>query len=285
MRLKTKYEIGEIPHNEHPCPQSMRKNWLCLNGEWNFYKENKQGEKSYDGKIIVPFSPETLNSGIKEGFVLNSGEKLVYKRTVQVGKELLLGRTLLHFGAVDSECKVYLNGALVGSHVGGFTAFTINVSDVLQEGENDLTVVCTDEGTRNGGARGKQSDTPGGIWYTPQSGIWQTVWLESMPKAHIGNFRITPNAKEKTVTVALDNGGEAEIAVFDGDAEILREKFKGVVTLAYDFELWSPEYPKLYDFVLTNGAGDEVPAYLPCPEPFWLCPGCSSPSCGCILLR
>ena len=262
MRLKTKYEIGKIPHNEHPCPQSMRKNWLCLNGGWDFYKENKQGEKSYEGKIIVPFSPETLNSGIEEGFTLNIGEKLVYHRKVQLGKELLLGCTLLHFGAVDSECKVYLNDALVGSHVGGFTAFTVNVSDVLLEGENDLTVVCTDEGTRNGGARGKQSDTPGGIWYTPQSGIWQTVWLESMPKVNIGNFRITPNAREKTVAVSLDNGSEAEIAVFDGETEILREKFKGMVTLAYDFELWSPEHPKLYDFVLTNGAGDEVRSYF-----------------------
>ena len=122
MRLKTKYEIGEIPHSEHPCPQSMRKNWLCLNGEWDFYKENSNGEKSYEGKIIVPFSPETLLSGIEEGFVLNSGEKLVYSRKIVVGRELLLGRTLLHFGAVDSECKVYCNGTMVGCHTGGFTA-------------------------------------------------------------------------------------------------------------------------------------------------------------------
>ncbi|MBO5737189.1 MAG: glycoside hydrolase family 2, partial [Clostridia bacterium] len=262
MTLKTKYEIGEIPHMEHPCPQSMRKNWLCLNGEWDFYKENTQGEKSYEGKIIVPFSPETLNSGIEEGFTLNSGEKIVYKRVVNVGQNLLLGRTLLHFGAVDSECTVYCNGALVGRHVGGFTAFAFDVSEALKEGDNELVVICTDEGTRNHGARGKQSDTRGGIWYTPQSGIWQTVWLESMPKANIGIFRITPDAKAKTVAITLENGGEAEIVVFDGGNEILREKFKGVVTLAYDFELWSHENPKLYDFVLTNEAGDEVRSYF-----------------------
>lgn len=262
MRLKTAYEIGEIPHNEHPCPQSMRKNWLCLNGKWEFYKETAAGEKTYEGTILVPFSPETLNSGVEEGFTLNSGEKLVYKRTVFVGKELLLGCTLLHFGAVDSECKVYLNGKKVGCHTGGFTAFSINVSDTLKEGENELTVICTDEGTRNGGARGKQSDTRGGIWYTPQSGIWQTVWLESMPKENIGVFRITPNAKEKTVGVTLLNGSEATITVYDNGREILREKFKGVVTLAYDFELWSPENPKLYDFTLTNEAGDEVQSYF-----------------------
>ena len=262
MRLKTKYEIGEIPHKEHPCPQSMRKSWLCLNGEWDFYKENKQGEKSHEGKIVVPFSPETLRSGVEESFTLNTGEKIVYKRTVEVGQDLLRGCTLLHFGAVDSECKVFWNGAQVGCHVGGFTAFTVNLSDVIKAGENELVVVCADEGTRNNGARGKQNDKRGGIWYTPQSGIWQTVWLESMPKANIGVFRITPDAKEKTVLITLENGSEAEITVFDGEKEILHEKFKGVVTLAYDFELWSPENPKLYDFVLTNEAGDEVRSYF-----------------------
>ncbi|MBQ4053377.1 MAG: glycoside hydrolase family 2, partial [Clostridia bacterium] len=232
------------------------------NGEWDFYKENTAGEKSYEGKIVVPFSPETLNSGIEEGFTLNSGEKIVYKRTVVIGKELLLGCTLLHFGAVDSECKVYINGEKAGGHVGGFTAFTVNLTDFIREGENEIVVVCTDEGTRNGGARGKQSDKRGGIWYTPQSGIWQTVWLESMPKKNIGVFRITPDAKERTVAVTLENGGEAEITVFDGEKEIIKEKFKGVVSLAYDFDLWSPENPKLYDFILTNEAGDEVRSYF-----------------------
>jgi len=262
MQLKTNYNIGEIPHSEHPCPQSMRKNWLCLNGKWDFYKENEAGEKSYEGGIIVPFSPETLHSGIAEDFVLNSGEKLVYKRLVTIDKNLLLGCTLLHFGAVDSECKVYVNGTQVGCHVGGFTAFSINVSDVLKEGENELTVICTDEGTRNSGARGKQSDERGGIWYTPQSGIWQTVWLESMPQKHIGSFRITPNAREKTVTIELERDGEAEIIVFDGEKEIIRETMKGSVALSYDFELWSPEKPKLYDFILRNDTGDEVRSYF-----------------------
>ena len=262
MRLKTSYNIGEIPHSEHPCPQSMRKNWLCLNGKWAFHKETATGEKSCEGEIVVPFSPETINSGVAEGFVLNSGEKLVYKRLVTIGKDLLLGCTLLHFGAVDSECKVYVNGTLAGCHAGGFTAFTINVSDVLKEGGNELTVICTDEGTRNHGARGKQSDKRGGIWYTPQSGIWQTVWLESMPKKHIEGFRITPDAREKTVTIALERENDAEIVVFDGEREIIREKFKGSVTLSYDFELWSPENPKLYDFILRNEEGDEVRSYF-----------------------
>ena len=262
MRLKTKYNIGEIPHSEHPCPQSMRKNWLCLNGEWDFYKEDTEGGKSYEGKILVPFSPETLRSGIAEDFSLKSGEKIVYHRVINVGEDLLLGCTLLHFGGVDSECKVYLNGEKVGGHVGGFTAFTLNVSDCIKAGENTLTVVCTDEGTRNGGARGKQSDKRGGIWYTPQSGIWQTVWLESMPQKHIEGFRITPNAREKTVKIDLARAETAEITVFDGDKTIIRQAFHGGITLSYDFELWSPENPKLYPFTLRNEAGDEVQSYF-----------------------
>lgn len=262
MRLKTAYEIGAIPHSEHPAPQAMRESWLCLNGEWNFYKENLEGTKSFEGKILVPFSPETVNSGIAEDFVLNSGEKLVYAREITLAKEFLRGRILLHFGAVDSECEVFVNGCKVGEHRGGFTAFVLDVTEAVTEGNNLLRVICTDEGTRNHGARGKQSDKRGGIWYTPQSGIWQTVWMESMPKEHIGAFTVTPNVEKGTVTIANAGDFVTEITVFDEGKEIIREKFLGVVTLAYDFTLWTPENPKLYDFVLRNIHGDVVHSYF-----------------------
>ena len=262
MRLKSRYEIGEIPHSEHPCPQSMREDWLCLNGEWDFYKETVTGEKEYEGRILVPFSPETLNSGVADGFVLKSGERLVYTRRITLGKALLQGCTLLHFGAVDSECEVFVNGQKAGGHRGGFTAFTLNVTDFLKKGENEFKVVCTDEATRNSGARGKQNDKRGGIWYTPQSGIWQTVWLESMPEKHIGNFKITPDARTKTVKINADCAEEVKIAVFDGKKEILRDRFRGTMTLFYDFELWSPENPKLYDFELIHPSGDRVRSYF-----------------------
>ena len=262
MRLKTAYEIGAIPHSEHPAPQAMRESWLCLNGEWNFYKENLEGTKSFEGKILVPFSPETVNSGIAEDFVLNSGEKLVYTREITLAKEFLRGRILLHFGAVDSECEVFVNGCKVGEHRGGFTAFVLDVTESVTEGNNLLRVICTDEGTRNHGARGKQSDKRGGIWYTPQSGIWQTVWMESMPKEHIGAFTVTPNVEKGTVTIANAGDFVTEITVFDDGKEIIREKFLGVVTLTYDFTLWTPENPKLYDFVLRNIHGDVVHSYF-----------------------
>ncbi len=261
MRLKTKYEVGGIPLNEHPFPQAKRENWLCLNGKWEFCKRNANGEKVYSGEILVPFSPETLNSGIEEGFVLKSGETLVYTRKARIGSDLLLGKTLLHFGAVDSECIVYVNGKEVGEHKGGFTAFSLDISECIVEGENTFEIVCMDEATHNNDARGKQSDTRGGIWYTPQSGIWQTVWVESMPKKYISNIKILPDATNKSVTISSE-GGETEIIVYDGNEEIIREKYNEEITLTYDFALWSPESPKLYDFVLKNEAGDCVRSYF-----------------------
>ena len=262
MKLKTAYEIGAIPHSEHPRPQACRKDWLCLNGYWDFYKCDEKGERSYEGEILVPFSPETLNSGILDGFQLKSGEKLVYSRKIELTQNLLQGITILHFDGVDEECEVFLNGEKVGAHKGGYTAFSMDVAHALKVGDNTLTVVCKDEGTRNGGARGKQSDKRGGIWYTPQSGIWQTVWLESMPRERIGNFTITPDTEKKRITISSVGEFHTQITVFDGDKEIIREKFKDEIVLCYDFELWSPEKPKLYDFVLKNEAGDEVRSYF-----------------------
>ena len=261
MRLKSKYEVGEIPHNVHPCPQAERQAWLCLNGAWEFYREKVDGTKTHEGKILVPFSPETLLSGI-EDFVLETGEKLVYTRNINVDKGLLLGKTLLRFGAVDSECTVFVNGENVGGHIGGFTAFALDVTKTLREGENEIKVVCTDEATRNHGLRGKQSDKRGGIWYTAQSGIWQTVWLESMPTDCICGLKITPNVSEKTVHICSQSESEQEIVVYDDGKEILRQAYQKEITLRYDFALWSPENPKLYEMVITNGAGDKVRSYF-----------------------
>ncbi|MBQ8885068.1 MAG: glycoside hydrolase family 2 [Clostridia bacterium] len=265
--------MGEIPHAEHPCPQAMRKNWLCLNGKWSFCKIDANGEPAFEGEILVPFSPESLLSGVGEKFRLKSGETLLYERTVLFDRAFLLGVTLLHFGAVDYECEVYINGEKAGGHRGGYTPFAVDISPFARMGENEIKIVCTDEGTRNGGARGKQSDKHGGIWYTPQSGIWQTVWLESMPKRHIEPFKIFTDAAAKTVKITHlpppseefeleTDSPENEITVFDNGVEILRAKYRDEIVFSYDFELWSPEHPKLYDFIITNAAGDEVRSYF-----------------------
>ena len=193
MRLRSNYLVEEIPHSEHPCPQRMRKDWVCLNGAWDFYKQMARGKRENESTILVPFSPESLLGGLDENFCLKSGEMLVYSRKFTVAESWLSGVTKLHFGAVDSECSVLVNGESAGAHTGGYTAFSLDITHLLHAGENELVVYCKDEGTRNGDARGKQSDKRGGIWYTAQSGIWQTVWLENMPKRHIENLKITPS--------------------------------------------------------------------------------------------
>ena len=263
MKLRSRYTVGEIPHSEHPCPQRMRKDWACLNGAWDFYKQTALGKREHESTILVPFSPESLLSGLGEDFCLKSGEMLVYSRKFTVAERWLGGVTKLHFGAVDSECSVLVNGESAGAHTGGYTAFSLDITHLLRAGENELVVYCKDEGTRNGDARGKQSDKRGGIWYTPQSGIWQTVWLENMPERHIENLKITPSVSEKSVKINADcDGAEMEMTVFDGEKEILREKFTNEITLSYDFELWSPENPKLYDFTLTSETGDCIRSYF-----------------------
>ena len=263
IHLPTKYVLGELPHSEHPQPQAAREHWLCLNGTWSLQRQDANGTVNYCGKILVPFSPETLNSGVEEGFVLSSGERLIYERTVVLSPMLLQGKTLLHFGAVDSACEVYWNGRHVGGHVGGFTAFALDVTEVATLGENQLRVEVTDEATRNGGARGKQSDRRGGIWYTPQSGIWQTVWLESMPQRYVHGLRLIPDAQKKTVRVQSESFEELQrITVYDGGREILSASYERETLLSYDFELWSPEHPKLYECVITNESGDRVNTYF-----------------------
>ena len=260
--LRTNYIIEEIPHNNHPNPQLMRDDWACLNGVWNLEKLNKQGESIFLSKILVPFSPETLNSGIKGNFVLNTCETLEYSKTFYMEKSKLQKRSVLHFGAVDSECTVEINGKLVGSHVGGFTPFSFDISKFLIEGENFIKVKVSDEATRNSGARGKQSDKRGGIWYTAQSGIWQTVWLEFMPTDCITNVKITPNRELKKVCVTFESSSLVKASVFDDGKQILTEEGQNFIEFDYDFVEWSPENPKLYDLILTNESGDKISSYF-----------------------
>ena len=263
MRLRSNYAVGKVPHPDHPTPQTERENWLCLNGKWAFYKEKVTGEKAFECEILVPFSPETLLSGLPETFRLEENETLVYTRTVTLGKDLLLGRTVLHFGAVDSECEVFVNGQKVGAHIGGFTAFSFDITPFVKDGENEIIVRAKDDAFKNGYSRGKQLEKRGGIWYTPQSGIWQSVWLESMPKSYITDLRITPDFATNTVKVQSTSFGETqEITVFDDGKEILKASYENAVELAYAFEPWSPENPKLYDIVITNPSGDKLRSYF-----------------------
>lgn len=263
-RLKTDYEVGEVPHSEYPRPQCKRDSYLCLNGKWAFAKVDKQEQVSkFSKEILVPFSPESLNSGVEEDFKLLPSEKLVYERQFYVGEDFLRERTILHFGAVDQRCEVYVNGEAVGGHHGGYTPFSLEVTEQIRLGENVIRVECTDELDKYQSARGKQSDTPKEIWYTAQSGIWQTVWIESVPKNYIRDLRIHTSVEENRVTILSDCEGVQTIHVFDGEKELACESFDNkTISLTLDFELWSPENPKLYSFVLETESGDKVESYF-----------------------
>ena len=263
MKLKTDYQVDTIPFPEYPRPQFKRESFLNLNGLWKFGKAKRDQEvKELKDEILVPFSPETLNSKIPEGFSLGIDEKLIYERAVEIDDDMLKGVTLLHFGAVDQEATVYLNGEKICYHKGGFTPFSVDVTEFIKRGENFLRVECTDVTELSEGARGKQSSKPGEIWYTPQSGIWQTVWMESAPKDYIKGLKILTDAILKEVTICSDCAVGQTITVFDGEEIIFTDKFTDSVTLRYDFELWSPENPKLYDFKITAESGDEITSYF-----------------------
>ena len=262
MRLKTAYKVDKIPFPEHPLPQAERESWLNLNGEWSLKKLSPLGECLFDGIILVPFSPETLNSGVPERFALGEDESLIYTRKFTLSNQHTNGKTLLHFGAVDSECTVIINGNEVGSHCCGFTPFAFDISPFICEGENEITVYVTDNPLKTGGARGKQSNHPGTIWYTPQSGIWQTVWLEFMPKNSIEHLRITPALERGCVQVAFRCEEDVTVTLLDGEKEVESKNGRGMVEFTHNFELWSPENPKLYNLVLTNPSGDKIKSYF-----------------------
>lgn len=261
MQLKTNYKVDDIPFPEHPAPQLMRNGWLNLNGKWRIQKLSADGKELLSYDILVPFSPETINSGVEKGFTLGVEETLVYSRTFEWAYDCEKA-VKLHFGAVDSECEVFINDKFVGSHKGGFTPFTLDVSSVLVDGENQITVRVKDRAICYGGARGKQLEKRGGIWYTPQSGIYQTVWLEYMPKDYIDGVKITPSVKDMSVTVEFSSSSLVTATVIDNGKEIIRKSGKDKIILEYDFELWSPENPKLYDLILENQSGDKIKSYF-----------------------
>lgn len=261
MRTRFSQDVDRsCPLGEYPRPQMERDAWQCLNGEWDYAITGDTDEvAAWDGKILVPFSPETEMSGV--GRILKTDEVLWYHRAFTYHRKKEGERTLLHFGAVDQRAVVYLNGEEAGSHRGGYTAFTLEITDLLKEGENLLTVRVQDFLSLHGDARGKQAEKPGGIWYTPQSGIWQTVWTETVPEKYISSLKIDPDLDEGKcrVTVAcetsepviLNLGGVSYVGKTNVPVELKPDRVRA----------WSPEDPYLYSFTVRMG-DDEVRSYF-----------------------
>ena len=244
---------------EYPRPQLVREDYINLNGFWDYAITRSADEpRKYDGKILVPFSPEAPLSGV--GRTLLPDETLWYRRTIP-GEKREGERLLVHFGAVDQEAEVYINSESVASHRGGYTAFVVDITDFLADGENILTVRVRDATDTNEYTRGKQRTKRGGIWYTPQSGIWQTVWMEHVPEEYITALRITPDVPASCVHIEVQSSADAPCAVvFAGQRHEGRTNAELTVPIESPV-LWSPENPKLYDFSAELGS-DRVQSYF-----------------------
>jgi len=259
----------EHPLPEYPRPQLRRNSYLNLNGIWE-YAITKTAEKpaAVQGEIVVPFSPETPLSGV--GHILQPDEYLWYRRSVTLPEGFFRGgRLLLHFGAVDQCCTVWVNGQEAGSHTGGYLPFALDVTELIEGDAFTLELRVTDPTDTGSLSRGKQRLKNTGIWYTPQSGIWQTVWMECVPENYLRSLRITPKPEENAVHIRLEADDPAMAAVtICRDGGIIAEgqtDENGESTLtipAEELRLWSPEEPFLYDAAITLAGGDKVESYF-----------------------
>jgi beta-galactosidase/beta-glucuronidase len=245
------------PLPEYPRPQLERTLWQSLNGLWDYAIGPKEGERpAPEGKILVPFAVESALSGV--GKRLTAEDALWYSTTFKVPRQWKGQQVWLNFQAVDWSTEVWLNGQRVGFHTGGYTAFSFDITPYLVKGNQQLVVKVLDATDNNEQPRGKQVSNPEGIWYTPVSGIWQSVWLEPTPTpARIVNYSAVPSegASALTVTPQVENAKEGDrvaVRLMEG-GKVLQEEVVPVGTSAVfrpgNPHRWSPEDPYLYDLV------------------------------------
>ncbi|MBR2338395.1 MAG: glycoside hydrolase family 2 [Clostridia bacterium] len=245
--------LSGTPWNTYPRPQLRRNSFLCLNGQWEFaVTKTDEFPTQYPEAIRVPFAPESLLSGVHRGIKQHS--RLFYRRIFSLPDGFQKGRVLLHFGAADQIATVYLNGQELGPHRGGYTPFSFDITDHLQ-GENTLVVRVTDELHKKILPYGKQCEKRGGMWYTPVSGLWQTVWLESVPDTYIRSLRIQTGDTDVRLTAEGVDTGTVTICTPTGEltAPMLRGRAHIVLSSPRH---WSPEDPYLYTFTIQ--AGEDV---------------------------
>ncbi|HEY0740659.1 MAG TPA: glycoside hydrolase family 2 TIM barrel-domain containing protein [Chryseosolibacter sp.] len=258
-------------HAEYPRPQLVRENWTNLNGLWDYAIANTQ-PTAYAGKILVPFAIESALSGV--GKTVGKDNTLWYKRTFTTPSDVKNKNVLLHFGAVDWRCEVFVNGKSAGKHEGGYDPFYFDITPLLTKSKQQEIVVSVWDPSDDGPQpRGKQIKNPRSIWYTPVTGIWQTVWLEAVPKSYIESATPVPDIDKGSVTVnavlkGAQQGDKIRVSAWDGKQKIAeQEAASETATLSIpNAKLWSPSNPFLYDLqiqLVRNGkVVDDVKSYF-----------------------
>lgn len=278
-RIKTSWGEQIDPNNvwpEYPRPIMERQQWKNLNGLWSYAiaERGNNTPQQWDGQILVPFAIESSLSGV--GKTVGQNKELWYKRTFDVPKQWAGKRVLLHFGAVDWQTEVSVNGLAVGNHTGGYEPFTFDITDALTtQGANEIVVKVWDPTDKGYQPRGKQVSEPNGIWYTAVTGIWQTVWLEPVSDNYIANLRTTPDIDAHRLNVEVELGGASsagwrvEATVYDGGKKVAQGgAINGQlisIEMPADTKLWTPNTPNLYTLkvrLLKNGREvDAVDSY------------------------
>lgn len=259
----------------YPRPIMERKEWKNLNGLWDYAIVDTKAATpaKYQGEILVPFCPESALSGV--GKEVGADKALWYHRNFSVPAAWKGRDVMLNFDAVDWKADVWVNGIKVGSHTGGFAPFSVNITQALKaKGDNELTVRVWDPTDKGYQPRGKQVSKPEGIWYTPVTGIWQSVWMEPVAPMHIERLRTLPDVDANTLTVtAIPSSDKAglltEVKVYDGGKLVASGRsINGQVvsmSMPADVKLWSPDSPALYDMEVTLFDGgkpvDKVKSY------------------------
>jgi beta-galactosidase/beta-glucuronidase len=270
----TKDVNPECPRPEYPRPQMTRERWLNLNGLWDYSVVDQSVERieRFYQKILVPFPLESALSGVKQPLRLD--QRLWYRRTFRVPEEWKGERVLLHFGAVDWQAEVWVNGKKAGSHLGGYLPFSFDITPYLWEDDNVILMAVWDPSEAGLQECGKQTRTPNGIWYTSISGIWQTVWLEPVPQTYIQSIKMTPDIDTGKLTLDVVLGGETKgtlihARAFAGGQEIATAE--GMTWIPFHLQipnphLWSVDDPYLYDLKITllkdGQPVDEVGSYF-----------------------
>ncbi|NLO02853.1 MAG: beta-galactosidase [Bacteroidales bacterium] len=262
------------PLPEYPRPQLAREQWINLNGLWNFtiVEKNSNKPETFDGNILVPYPVESALSGVQER--VGENRELWYKRSFTVPAAWKDKNIVLNFGAVDWQADVWINDIKVGSHKGGYTPFSFNITPFLVKGEQKLLVKAWDPSDKGNQPRGKQVENPHGIWYTPVTGIWQTVWIEPVEAAYITLLKTVPDIDRGNISVTADTRGTVtsdiiEVKVLEDGRVIGSGKAVPGVNFMVpvpDTKLWSPESPYLYDMevsIIRNGKTiDKVKSYF-----------------------